>query len=65
MAVTNAAAEIGRKRDVIQRAQVNVRRDVMELLPRAAEAGISLSALADLTGISRQTLYAWIRADRR
>jgi transposase-like protein len=32
---------------------------VEELMPKAAEAGIPLDALAKLLGISRQTLYRW------
>jgi DNA invertase Pin-like site-specific DNA recombinase len=37
---------------------------VEELIPKAAEAGISFDALAKLLGISRQTLYRWQEAVR-
>jgi hypothetical protein len=32
---------------------------VEELIPKAAEAGIPFGALAELLGVSRQTLYRW------
>lgn len=32
---------------------------IAELMPKAAEVGIAFGALADLLGVSRQTLYRW------
>lgn len=38
---------------------------VDELMPKAAEAGIPFDTLANLLGLSRQTLYRWRDMKRR
>jgi hypothetical protein len=51
--------ELGRqRREALQRAQ-NLADGIARVLPGALSAGVRLTEIARVTGVSRPTLYAW------
>jgi hypothetical protein len=64
-AVEDEAIRLGEeRRELDNRLAVNTR-TVVELLPKAAKAGVPLDQVAAMVGITRQTLYRWQGTARR
>jgi transcriptional regulator GlxA family with amidase domain len=57
--VEDAAIKLGKDRHEIERREVANIQAIVDLIPRAAAAHVSLDQLAKLIGVSRQTLYRW------
>jgi hypothetical protein len=54
-----AAIQAGEERAAIESKLTENTQWIIDLMPKALEAGIPLDTYAKLVGVSRQTLYRW------
>jgi hypothetical protein len=63
--VEDEAIKLGEeRRDLDDRIAANTQA-VIDLLPRAADAGVPFDHVATMVGVTRQTLYRWQEVARR
>jgi hypothetical protein len=63
--VEDDAIKLGQERlDLDNRVAANTQA-VIDLLPRAADAGVPFDHIASMVGVTRQTLYRWQEVARR
>jgi len=64
-AIEDAALRVRADREELQHQLARNTQNAIDLVRPALESGLSLDQLADLIGVSRQTLYRWrVVADR-
>jgi transcriptional regulator GlxA family with amidase domain len=64
-AIEDQAVALGVERRNIDDQQIGNTRAIIDLIPSATEAGVSLEDLASMVQVTRQTLYRWQETARR
>jgi hypothetical protein len=63
--VEDEAIRLGEERRDLDERTTNNTQAVIDLLPRAADAGVPFDHVATMVGVTRQTLYRWQEIARR
>jgi DNA invertase Pin-like site-specific DNA recombinase len=64
-AIEDRAAQLAEQRRKIDSQVAENTQAIIDLIPEAAKVGIPLDQLAEVIGVSRQTLYRWREIARR